>query len=93
MPGDVDLELDGAGYRTVGLWLSHDELAEMVAEIGAAVQSRTANGPAPDRTRRMLSTVLIPLPAHDDPLAVTADDAPDVAADETLDETAPRPGR
>ena len=91
--GHVDLELDGAGYRTVGLWLSLDELAEMVAEISAVVQSRTANRPAPDRTRRMLSTVLIPLPTHADLLAVTADDTPDVAADETLDETAPRPGR
>lgn len=59
--GPVDLERDGAGYRTVGLWLTSDELAEMVAEIGVVVQSRMVNRPAPGRTRRMLSTVLIPV--------------------------------
>lgn len=63
--GTVDLDQDGAGYRTVALWLSRDELIEMVAEIGAAVQSRTTNRPAPGRTRRMLSTVLIPVRAPD----------------------------
>ena len=31
---------DGAGYRTIGLWLTRDELTEMVTEIGAAVQAR-----------------------------------------------------
>jgi hypothetical protein len=34
----------------------------MVTEIGAAVQARIGNGPGPGRTRRMLSTVLIPVP-------------------------------
>ena len=60
--GDVDLVADGAGYRTIGLWLTRDELTEMVTEIGAAVQARAGNGPAPGRTRRLLSTVLIPAP-------------------------------
>jgi DNA-binding HxlR family transcriptional regulator len=60
--GDVDLERDGAGYRTVGLWLTTEELTEMVTEIAAAVQARAANGPGAGRTRRMLSTVLIPVP-------------------------------
>ena len=87
--GHVDLEVDGAGYRTVGLWLSRDELAEMVAEIGAVVQSRTANRRGRDRTRRMLSTVLIPVPTPD----VPADDTADDTADGTLDETTPRPAR
>ena len=58
----VDLDMDGAGYRTVGLWLDRDELLAMVTEIGAAVQARIGNGPGPGRTRRMLSTVLIPVP-------------------------------
>lgn len=61
--GDVDLERDGAGYRSVGLWLSDDEFTAMITEIGAAVQARAANGPAAGRTRRILSTVLIPVPA------------------------------
>jgi len=60
--GDVDLERDGAGYRTVGLWLTTDELEEMVTVIAAAVQSRAGYGPGGGRTRRMLSTVLIPVP-------------------------------
>ena len=63
--GDVDLEQDGAGYRTVGLWLTRDELAAMVTEIGAAVQARIGYGPGPGRARRMLSTVLIPVPGAD----------------------------
>ena len=63
--GDVDLEHDGAGYRTVGIWLSRQELTEMVAEIGAAVQARMANGPGPGRSRQLLSTVLIPHPGAD----------------------------
>jgi len=63
--GDVDFEQDVAGYRTVGLWLTRDELIEMVGEIGAAVQARAGFGPARGRTRRMLSTVLIPAPVPD----------------------------
>lgn len=60
--GDVDLQRDGGGYRTVGLWLTVDELTAMVTEIGAAVQARAGNGPGGGRRRRMLSTVLIPVP-------------------------------
>jgi len=60
--GDVDLERDVAGYRSVGLWLTNEEMISLVAEIGAAVQSRAMNHPAFGRTRRMLSTVLIPTP-------------------------------
>ena len=63
--GDVDLERDGAGYRTVGLWLTSAERMEMVTEIAAAVQARASNGPGAGRTRRMLSTVLIPVPVSE----------------------------
>ena len=62
--GDVDLQRDGAGYRTVGLWLTIDELTAMVTEIAAAVQARAGNGPGGGRTRRNLSTVLIPVPGR-----------------------------
>jgi hypothetical protein len=73
--GAVDLEHDGAGYRTVGLWLTRDELTDMVTEIGAAVQARLGNEPGAGRTRRMLSTVLIPVPGASDGADVeTADD-------------------
>ena len=58
--GEVDLERDGAGYRSVALWLTDDELSTMITEIGVAVQARAANAAGPGRTRRVLSTVLIP---------------------------------
>lgn len=81
--GDADLERDGAGYRTVGLWLNDDELIEMVGEIGAAVQARATNGPGTGRTRRMLSTVLIPTSAaDDDPEGAVPDSADPLAAAE-----------
>jgi hypothetical protein len=63
--GDVDLERDGAGYRSVGLWLTDDELSAMITEIAVAVQGRAGFGPAPGRSRRVLSTVLIPEPGVD----------------------------
>jgi Helix-turn-helix domain len=64
--GDIDLEQDGAGYRSVALWLTDEELGGLFGEIGAAVQSRALNAPALGRTRRMLSTVLVPTPVGDD---------------------------
>lgn len=72
----VDLDRDGAGYRTVGLWLTRDELAAMLDEVGAAVRSRLGNRPAPGRTRRMLSTVLIPAPAAVSPTPVAVSTPP-----------------
>jgi len=77
--GDIDLEQDGAGYRTVGLWLTRDELAEMVGEIGAIVRSRAANGPGAGRTRRMMSTLLIPAPPAEGSAARDADPTPENA--------------
>lgn len=65
--GDVDLERDVAGYRSVGLWLTNEEMMGLVGDIGVAVQSRMANAPAAGRTRRMLSTVLIPTPVQPTP--------------------------
>jgi hypothetical protein len=77
--GDIDLEQDGAGYRTVGLWLTRDELAEMVGEIGAIVRSRAAQGPGAGRTRRMMSTLLIPAPPAEGSAARDAHPAPENA--------------
>lgn len=67
--GEVDLERDGAGYRSVALWLTDDELSAMITEIGAAVQVRAGNAAGPGRTRRVLSTVLIPEPGTEEPVA------------------------
>jgi hypothetical protein len=66
--GDVDLERDVAGYRSIGLWLTNEEMIRLVADIGTAVQARMANRPTPERTRRVLSTVLIPTPTRKTPM-------------------------
>lgn len=57
---EIDLEADGVGYRTLPLNLSDDELHEMVSKINRVIQPYTEYKPAAERTRRMLSTVLIP---------------------------------
>jgi len=70
--GEIDFERDGAGYRSVALWLTDEELTGLFTEIGAAVQARSKNAPAAGRRRRMLSTVLLP---QTPPATAGADDA------------------
>lgn len=60
--GHVDLSGDGVGYRQTALWLDDDELAELVTELRAVVAARSALQPDGSRTRRLLSTVLMPAP-------------------------------
>mgnify|MGYP007112912845 CR=1 FL=1 len=69
--GVATVNIPGVELVKAGTWnsargdvtITPADLAAMVTEIGAAVQARTGNGPGPGRTRRMLSTVLIPVPA------------------------------
>lgn len=66
--GDVDLVRDGVGYRHHGLWLTDDELSEMLETMRAALRRAAAYEPAPGRTRRVLSTVIVPdRSAHEPP--------------------------
>lgn len=58
--GQPDLEADGVGYRQIDLYLSDDELREMLEEMNAAVRRRVAQRPAPGRQRRLLTTILMP---------------------------------
>ena len=58
--GQPDLETDGVGYRQLDLYLSDEELREMLEEMNAAVRQRVAQGPAPGRQRRLLTTILMP---------------------------------
>ncbi|WP_326549783.1 helix-turn-helix domain-containing protein [Micromonospora sp. NBC_01813] len=58
--GDPDLTRDGVGYRQTGLYLSDDELPELVAEISAVLAPWLARPAAPGRTRRLLTTVVMP---------------------------------
>ena len=58
--GSPDLLADGAGYRQVPLELTDHELAELSGRINAAVAPALHNAPAPERRRRMFTSVLIP---------------------------------
>jgi DNA-binding transcriptional ArsR family regulator len=58
----LDPVADGLGYRQAALWLSDAELAELAAALRDVLVPLLANGPGKGRTRRLLSTVLIPSP-------------------------------
>lgn len=49
-PG-ADPVADSIGYRQGTLWLSPDELAEMIGELRQVFGSRASNEPAPGRGR------------------------------------------
>lgn len=58
--GDVDLARDGVGYRQVGLWLTDDEHAALLADLREVLRSRLEHEPGEGRRRRMISTVALP---------------------------------
>jgi hypothetical protein len=58
--GDADLARDGVGYRQLGLWLTDDEFAELLAELRDVLRARLDNQPAEGRRRRLVSTVFLP---------------------------------
>jgi len=63
----ADPTADSVSYRQFPLWLSQDELNELINEIRSAVVSKLDNEPAPDRSPHLLSTILFPteeLPQH-----------------------------
>lgn len=51
---------DSVSYRQFTLWLSEDELAEMIGTVTAAIMVRAGNRPMPGRTQHLLSTILFP---------------------------------
>ncbi|GAA1281988.1 transcriptional regulator [Planotetraspora silvatica] len=57
----VDPATDLVGYRQHAVWLSHDELLEMIGELRGAIAPRLANHPAPDRAQYLLSPILFPI--------------------------------
>jgi hypothetical protein len=68
MMGDVDRYLvrddadplrDGVGFSTAAMWLDDAECAVFLRELAAVVQTRLANAPGPERTRRILNIVLL----------------------------------
>jgi hypothetical protein len=50
------------GYRQVPLEPSPQELAELAGRLNAAVAPALDNRPGDGRTRRMLTTILMPTP-------------------------------
>jgi DNA-binding transcriptional ArsR family regulator len=57
----VDMVADMAGYRQVPLYLSDQELIDVVQGINRALVPHLANDPTPERRRRLFTTVLFPL--------------------------------
>jgi hypothetical protein len=64
--GAPDLVRDLVGYRQAGFYATDDELREVIAAVQAAVRPYVAAGPGPGRTRRLLTTVLLPAPGTGD---------------------------
>lgn len=58
---DIDLLRDGVGYRAVVLNLTDDEFARMVKAINSAIGPYLTRESTPDRTRRILATVSLPI--------------------------------
>ncbi len=57
---DADPVRDGVAYRQAAAWLTDEEAAELVAQIGALVLARAGRGPGGGRRRRMISHLAVP---------------------------------
>ena len=56
----LDFERDGAGYRQMVLHLSDEEFIQMAKELGAVMEKYKQHSPASGRTKRTISTVVLP---------------------------------
>jgi DNA-binding transcriptional ArsR family regulator len=52
---------DSVGYRQIPLWLSQDELSEVVGQVRDVIMSRVGSEPAPGRRLYLLSPILFPI--------------------------------
>jgi DNA-binding transcriptional ArsR family regulator len=59
----LDPTADGVTYQQAALWLTDEELAELLTELRTAVTKRVGREPRPDRTCRVVS--LVSLPRHE----------------------------
>ncbi|MBO3746065.1 helix-turn-helix domain-containing protein [Streptosporangiaceae bacterium NEAU-GS5] len=57
----ADPPADMVGYRQHALWLSPDELIELIGELRAAIAPRLDNPATPERGHYLLSPILFPL--------------------------------
>ena len=58
--GAPDLARDGVGYRHAALYLNDRELRALITDLNAVLAPRLEFRPSRTRTRRMLSTILMP---------------------------------
>ncbi len=56
----IDLAWDGAGFRKIPLNLSDEEFYELNARMNAVFENYVNLTPAPGRTRRLFSTIILP---------------------------------
>ncbi len=58
--GPVDFERDGVGYRQLALHLDDAEFNELLTDLRNVFTKYIDNAPTPERTKRVISTVIIP---------------------------------
>jgi DNA-binding transcriptional ArsR family regulator len=71
--GDIDLGRDLVGYRQAAVHLSEAETREFLADLRGVIEPRLRHAPAPGRTRRMVTSIL--MPAEDRAVPSERDDA------------------
>jgi DNA-binding transcriptional ArsR family regulator len=67
---DADPARDLVGYRQHAVWLSRQELEQMIVELRQVIAPRLANQAAPERAQYLLSPILFPIaqpPADPEP--------------------------
>lgn len=56
----IDLQKDLVAYRQAGFFASDEEVQELLRKLGAAISEVMSNDPAPNRTKRTLTSILLP---------------------------------
>jgi DNA-binding transcriptional ArsR family regulator len=57
----ADPRADSVGYTQIPLWLSPDELTELIEELRTAILARAGNQPTAERGLYLLSPILFPI--------------------------------
>lgn len=57
---DVDLRRGGATFRIAAMWLNDDEFSELIAGFVRLLKPYLGRPATPDRTRRVLRTIVLP---------------------------------
>lgn len=58
---EADLTRDAVGYRQHAIWLSDDEVLELIEGMRAAILPKLSNEATTERTQYLLSPILFPL--------------------------------